>query len=223
VVGNEYALYDDMSINLKVGCGKKHLVLVVEDEEVLVVLMRKTLEAAGFAVLTATSPMEGIELLYKNDISLVLLDWVFDQPPAQKTIGESVLLECLKKDPWLPVVVMSGYDKIDVSSQALLNGAISFVSKPFVPDILVKHISKSIQRADAARSYFNVSCVDDILPLNEVVSLYAQLVVTVCGGNVSEAAKRLGVHRQTVKKLLDNDVVDDSEQVSPKQERRENL
>jgi DNA-binding NtrC family response regulator len=185
-------------------------------------LMRGVLESEGLIVLTAESPTAAVELLHNNDVSLVLLDWVFNQPIAEGTIGvcpktvtgEAILLECQKKDPWLPVVVMSGFDKMDVGSQALLKGAISFFYKPFAIGVLAKHIVLSIQRSVAVRNHFNVSSEDDIITLDEVVYRYVQSVINVLGGNASEAAKRLGAHRQTIKKILENGSLKDSEQES---------
>lgn len=198
------------------------IVLVADDDASMLDLMREVLEREGFIVLTATSPREAIESLHTNDISLLLLDWVFKQPTADRLAGvgqnietgEIVLLECQKKDCWLPVIVMSGYNAIDVRSQAILNGALSFEPKPFIPDVLVKHIKVFIRRVGAAKNYFNVSSVDDIMPLDQVVHQYVQSVVDVCGGNVSEAAERLGKHRQTVTKILGTEGSEDSKQGS---------
>ena len=84
----------------------------------------------------------------------------------------------------------------------------------FAIGVLAKHIVLSIQRSVAVRNHFNVSSEDDIITLDEVVYRYVQSVINVLGGNASEAAKRLGAHRQTIKKILENGSLKDSEQES---------
>jgi two-component system response regulator RegA len=206
----------------KVTKGKQGVVLVVDDDFQMLTLMGDVLEQEGLIVLTAESPRRAVALLHKYDVSLVLLDWVFNQSSAEETFGrdqpirtgEAFLLECQKKDPWLPVIVMSGFRKVDVSSQALLKGAVSFLRKPFATEVLVKHITFTIQRSIAARNRFSVSSADEIITLDEVAYRYVRSVIDVLGGNASEAAKRLDLHRQTIKKILESGGLEFTEQES---------
>jgi DNA-binding NtrC family response regulator len=117
-------------------------------------------------------------------------------------MGSDVLAFCRRLYPLLPVVVMSGSPKVDVRTDALSQGADSFIQKPFSNSLMAQHIRFLLQRVRHGTALFRLDSEAAIIPLEELKSLYVRSVVTLLGGNVSEAARRLDLNRQTVARLV---------------------
>lgn len=108
--------------------------LVVEDEDVLVELLRGMLEANGFSVLTAQDGLEGINMYRQHveDISIVLTDMGL---PSKG--GWEVLEEVLKMNPKAKVICASGFLDNAVRDEMIAAGAVEFIQKPYAYDTLI--------------------------------------------------------------------------------------
>jgi DNA-binding NtrC family response regulator len=111
-------------------------------------------------------------------------------------------------DPWLPVIVWSGYDTMDVRTDAVLAEADSFLAKPFSLALLANHLRHWLNRARASQTPWKLTCAQDILPLEEVKRRYVVEAVRLMDGNVAAAARKLDLHRHTVAALLGMDPLD---------------
>ncbi|MBI4418054.1 MAG: response regulator [Ignavibacteriales bacterium] len=109
-------------------------VLVVEDEDVLVELLRGMLEANGFSVITATDGAEAVDIYRKNrkDIAIVLTDMGL---PSKG--GWEVLEEVLKMNPAAKVICASGFLDSAIRDEMLAAGAVEFIQKPYAYDSLI--------------------------------------------------------------------------------------
>lgn len=179
-------------------------ILIVEDDQVYLDLLTGVLNV-DFAVIPARSSAEACNLLADGRFSLVLLDWNLSKHRGsveEDPTGSGVLKRCREIDPHLPVVVMSGLLSVDVRHDAILNEADSFLQKPFSLTLLARHVSRWIERTEAADKDFRLRNEADILPLKEIQRKYVHRVVEMLGGNVSCAAEKLNVHRNTVSSIL---------------------
>ena len=113
-------------------------ILIVDDEEFVRSFLSKSIQAAGFSVLTAADGCEGLDVFHQHsmNISLVLLDLTM---PRKN--GLDVLKELRKQSVELPVLMRSGYSEQDVSTQTSGVGACAFIQKPFSPNELMSRIS----------------------------------------------------------------------------------
>src|SRR5512145_1082066 len=105
----------------------RYKVLVIEDNEQNLYLMRFLLEKHGFVVTDARSGHEGLELADRMPPDLILLDI---QLPGMD--GYSVALE-LRKRQWLstvPIVAVTSYAMAGDREKALAAGATDYVEKP---------------------------------------------------------------------------------------------
>lgn len=107
---------------------KRKTILVVEDEDVLVELLRGMLEANGFDVITAMDGVEGVRLYRerKSDIAVVLTDMGL---PALG--GWEVLEEILKINPSAKVICASGFLENSIRDEMIAAGAVDFIQKPY--------------------------------------------------------------------------------------------
>lgn len=101
-------------------------VLVIDDEKGMCWALRKALMDEGYEVLTANSGPEGLNLLAKEEVDLVLLDI---KMPGMS--GLEVLERIRKKDEKLPVIIMTALSSLPTALEALQRGASGYVTKPF--------------------------------------------------------------------------------------------
>ena len=116
---------------------KEKTILVIDDEPEILELVKEFLEEEYYHVLTAISGFEGLELLKKNKVHLVLLDIAMP-----KMNGLEVLME-LKKNPetsTLPVLMLTGRLDTKLIMEATKIGAKDYITKPFNPNNLLKWI-----------------------------------------------------------------------------------
>ena len=108
--------------------GGKETILVIEDEEMLLDIMRNFLVPQGYIVMGARDGEEGIRLYseYMNEIDLVVLDLGLPKMNGQEVVGRIKSI-----DPAARIVIASGY--VDTETQKmLLNAGISrFIPKPY--------------------------------------------------------------------------------------------
>lgn len=108
-------------------------VLVVDDEQVIVNLLRATLEMDGYTVFEAMTGPMALGLVGIIDPSVVLLDVMM---PGMD--GIEVCRRLRQFHPDLPVVVLTARDDHEVERRCYEAGATRFLTKPLLPDQLAK-------------------------------------------------------------------------------------
>jgi len=114
-------------------------VLVVEDDASLREALCDTLEMAGYDTVSAADGAAAIDVLDKHAINMVVSD------VQMKPMDGTMLLKRIKKiDPNLPVVLMTAYGTIQKAVQAMREGAVDYLVKPFEAEVLVNMVSRLI-------------------------------------------------------------------------------
>jgi DNA-binding response OmpR family regulator len=175
---------------------EKSAILIVENEPDCRRLLIEMLRGFDLNCLAAESNAEGLSLLQSNRISLVLLDW-----ELADGLGSRFLQVAKKQHPLLPVVVMSG-KLYDVRTDAMVEQADAFLSKPWNATVLTNQVNRLLKLSEAANQGLFPKKSEDILPLAEIKTAYIRRAVQLLDGNVSLTAERLDVHRQTVAAAL---------------------
>jgi CheY-like chemotaxis protein len=112
--------------------GRGETILVVEDEEAVRYLTRRTLEEVGYDVLEAVSGREALELLSANSrVDLVLCDVVLPEMGGTE-LGRRVGAMRRK----IPILYMSGYPGPEMVERGLITKHAPFLEKPFTPESL---------------------------------------------------------------------------------------
>ena len=171
------------------------LILAVDDEPSVRQLIADSLRRYGLNCVTAASVGEGMAVLSKQKISLIILDWVLDR------CGAELLRAARERDPQIPVLVISG-EPNDPRTDALVERADAFLQKPFNLTVLVNQVTQILRRVQGTQDLLLPRQPEEILPLEEVKRQYVGRVVQLLNNNLSLAAAKLGVHRQTVASAL---------------------
>jgi two-component system OmpR family response regulator len=129
--------------------------LVVEDEERLAGLLRRTLEREGYAVDVAPNGQEALWYGQENDYDAIVLD-VMIPPPD----GFEVVRQLRGGDRWAPVLMLTARDQVDDRVQGLDAGADDYLTKPFALGELTARVRALTRRAMPVRP--TVLRVDDL-------------------------------------------------------------
>ena len=122
-------------------------ILVVDDEEDVLELVRYNLEKNGYSVLTATSGEEAITLGRSKRPDLVVLDLML---PGIDGLEVCKKLKADSKTDHIPVVMLTAKGEETDVVTGLELGADDYVTKPFSPKVLVARIKRILHRATAS-------------------------------------------------------------------------
>lgn len=115
----------------------KQSILVVDDEQMALVLIKRLLTEAGFQVVTAQSGFECLDIFRKQPhaFQLVLLDLTMPFMDGEETFQR---LREIRTD--IPVVLCTGFIKPDRLERMMAAGVAGFLRKPLAPDEIVEHV-----------------------------------------------------------------------------------
>lgn len=103
-------------------------ILIIDDERAIRNTLREILEYEKYEVLDADNGIDGLDIIKKEKIDLVLCDIKMNQMD-----GMEVLSKGLELKPDLPFIMISGHGTIETAVEASKKGAFDFISKP--PDL----------------------------------------------------------------------------------------
>ena len=116
-------------------------VLLVEDEEAVRTLAKRTLEAKGYRVLEAADGGEAVEIAGREAIDLLLTDMVL---PGMG--GGEIAARIHEIQPNAKVLYTSGYTDDVIVRRGLMERGSAFLEKPFTPTILARKVREVLDR-----------------------------------------------------------------------------
>jgi two-component system nitrogen regulation response regulator NtrX len=121
------------------GVAERPLVLVIDDDSALRQICLDMLAARGYRTLGAASVGEGLRTFGERRPAAVLLD--LKLPDGT---GLDVLRELQRRSPVTPVVVISGYGKVEDAVEAMRLGAAEYLEKPVAQERLYEVLDKTL-------------------------------------------------------------------------------
>ncbi len=168
-----------------------HKLLIVEDDAVFARTLGRSFERRGYAVEVRNDP-EGVEALAR--------EFAPDRAVVDLRLGGSSGLICVKQlheiDPEMRIVVLTGFASISTAVEAVKLGATNYLMKPANTD----DIEAAFDRVDGDVDTELKARPTSIKTL-EWEHIHQTLADT--NYNLSEAARRLGLHRRTLARKLD--------------------
>ena len=119
------------------------VVLVVEDERDIRDLLRRYLERADHAVLTASTGSEGLRLLHEGQVDLLLLDLGLPDIDGLDLIDAAGIVG-------VPVIALTARSAVEDRIEGLQRGADDYVTKPFSPQEVVLRVGAVLARGTRA-------------------------------------------------------------------------
>lgn len=116
-------------------------VLIIDDEAHLRITAGQTLELAGYTPNAFASAEEALDALAPDFPGVVVSDI---RMPGMD--GMALLREVHKRDPDLPVILVTGHGDISTAVEAMREGAWDFLEKPFAGERLVEMVRRGIEK-----------------------------------------------------------------------------
>jgi signal transduction histidine kinase/integral membrane sensor domain MASE1/ActR/RegA family two-component response regulator len=120
-------------------------VLIVEDEERMVQLLKNGLLREGYRVLVAMDGAEAIDLYERrgHEVDLVLMDL-----GLPKVNGSEVIRAMKKQNPVVNVIVTTGYIEPELKSELFETGVKDYIQKPYFVTHVLQRISEYLKTAE---------------------------------------------------------------------------
>jgi len=163
--------------------------LLVDDDPTFNAVLSKALDRRGFRVRVAHNVAEGLQAAADAPPEYAIVDL--------KMPGGSglLLVKKLKEmNPDIRMVVLTGYASIATAVEAIKLGATQYLAKPADADEIVA--------AFHHQAGGTMPAANNPLSINRLEWEHIQKVLMECRGNISETARRLGMHRRTLQRKL---------------------
>lgn len=167
--------------------------LIVDDDAALRTRLARAFRERGFAVREAAGLREAEALARAESPELAVVDLRIADGD-----GLEVVAALKRIDATTNVVVLTGYGSIATALEAVRRGATHYLTKPADADDLLA----AFARAEGAAADETPRGEPAVPTLARVEWEHIQRVLTDCDGNVSEAARRLGIHRRSLQRKL---------------------
>ena len=170
----------------------ERLLLIIEDDDAFARTLGRSFERRGYQVLQAPGLDEAQELLKDHSPGYAVVDL--------KLKGNSSGLACVQMlhahDPDMQIVVLTGFASIGTAVEAIKLGACQYLAKPSNTDDIEAAFGHVAGNTDLELTNRSTS-----IKTLEWERIHAVLAET--DFNISEAARRLGMHRRTLARKLE--------------------
>lgn len=164
--------------------------LLVDDDQVFCEVLSDALIARGYAVQVAHDVEGALQLADRRLPSHVVVDLVMPGRSGLELVQEL----CARSDE-TKVIVLTGYASIATAVEAIKLGATHYLTKPVDADEIVAAFGRDKGDPATASRLLPIS-------LRRLEWEHLHKVLQDCNGNISEAARRLNMHRRTFQRKL---------------------
>ena len=169
--------------------GAEGRLLIVDDDKSFLQRLARAMEKRGFVTDTAESVAEA-----RGRVEAAAPDFAVVDMRLEDGNGLDVIEIIRVKRPEARAIILTGYGNIATAVTAVKLGAIDYLSKPADADEI--HAALTQRRDERAEPPENPMSAD------RVRWEHIQRVYELCDRNVSETARRLGMHRRTLQRIL---------------------
>ena len=168
--------------------------LIVEDDDRLRGRLARALAERGFETREAGDVKSALAAAREDSPEYVLVDL---RVPGGS--GLDVVREVKSIDPGTTIVVLTGYGSIATAVEAVRLGAAEYLTKPADVDQIVA----ALTRAPATVAGGRGDATEQVPSLARVEWEHINRILADCDGNVSKAARLLGIHRRSLQRKLE--------------------
>jgi two-component system, response regulator RegA len=166
-------------------------VLVVDDDEVFRQRLARALSERGLDVRAAADLPGALAVARTDPPELAIVD--LRMPGGS---GLELVQELRKLDPATRILVLTGYGSIATAVEAIKLGAVHYLSKPADADEILAALGAAETAAPGQPAALSTPT------LARAEWEHINRVLADCQGNISEAARRLGLHRRSLQRKL---------------------
>ena len=168
--------------------------MVVDDDPTFRARLISALEARGLQASGAGSPEEARHVATRVRPQRAVLD--LRMPGGS---GLELVSDLLAINSEMEIVVLTGYGSIATALEATRRGARDYLTKPADADQILAAFEKIGRKSEAKIPSADAGSAPS---LARVEWEHIQRILTDCGGNISRAARVLGIHRRSLQRKL---------------------
>ena len=163
--------------------------LLVDDDALYLQTLQRSLQKRGIASVTATSAVEALQIANAHALDFALIDLRLG---ADSGLG---LIEPLRRSqPKMRIVLMTGYASVATAVEAIKRGADNYLLKPTNIDTILRTLSSTAESPAEPQT--------TMTPLSRLEWEHIHQALAETNGNVSAAARLLGMHRRSLQRKL---------------------
>ena len=185
IPADSYEEHDDL--------GQESSILLVDDSVILRDRLAEAFQERGFRVAVAGTCDEAVEVFRKDPTELAVVDLRMPGRP-----GVSLIADLKQIRPDVQILILSGFGSIATAIDAVKLGAVNFLPKPADVDDILSAFKRGGSEIDMPET-------DDQIPVPTLAQAeweHIHRVLADCNNNISEAARRLGIHRRSLQRKL---------------------
>lgn len=172
-----------------------HKLLIVDDDVTFARVLARALSSRGFAVESVHEAETAVALTRRLQPKFCVLDLKLGEHN-----GLQLIPQLREAAPGMRILLLTGYASIATAVEAIKRGAHDYLAKPVDADAVVRALTDADGSAPDGEQ--DVETPDAPLPLRRLEWEHIQRVLNECDGNISETARRLGMHRRTLQRKL---------------------
>ncbi len=168
-------------------------ILLVDDSFVLRDRLAEAFQERGFRVMVAGTCDEAVEIFKTDPTDLAVVDL---RMPGRT--GLTVISDLRAIRPDVQVLILSGFGSIATAIDAIRLGAVNFLPKPADADDILNAFKRGGSEVEVVDS-------DELIPVPTLAQAeweHIHRILADCSNNISEAARRLGIHRRSLQRKL---------------------
>jgi two-component system, response regulator RegA len=168
-------------------------IILVDDSSILRDRLAEAFQERGFRVEVAGTCDEAVVIFRQNPTELAVVDLRMPGRPGLTVIQD---LKSIKPD--VQVLILSGFGSISTAIDAIRLGAVNFLPKPADVDDILNAFKRGGTEVEVPET-------DEEIPVPTLAQAeweHIHRVLADCSNNISEAARRLGIHRRSLQRKL---------------------
>ena len=164
--------------------------LVVDDDEVLCQVLSRALSKRQYRVETAHSSQQALRTAQSLHPEYAIVDLRIG-PDS----GLNLIRQLVEQEPGIRIVVLTGYASISTAVESIKLGAIHYLTKPAEVEDIIKAFYHDQGNAD-------IELQSEPMSAKRMEWEHLQKVLSDYDGNISAAARAMGMHRRTLQRKL---------------------
>ena len=164
--------------------------LIVDDDEVFCQVLSKALQKREYHVSIAYNLQQAVELAQLQHLEFAVVDLRIGNDS-----GLNVIKSLVSSEPAIRIVVLTGYASISTAVESIKLGAIHYLTKPADVDDILKAFYHDEGNAD-------IDLQTQPMSAKRMEWEHLQKVLHDHDGNISGAARAMGMHRRTLQRKL---------------------
>jgi len=163
--------------------------LLVDDDELYLRTLQRSLQKRGFEVVLAHSSAKAIAVAQTHRPTFALIDLRLGKDSGLALIEP---LRSVRED--MRILLVTGYASIATAVEAIKRGADNYLTKPVTAEVIVRALNDELE-SDLAPE-------NTMVPLSRLEWEHIQQALSETQGNISAAARLLGMHRRSLQRKL---------------------